>query len=250
MSSWHEAVQFSIDRWKKSRMSRFLRKKQIKPEEVHVHNDIPIDILVKNFKRENNIKKRLYIKLLEGEKQSWIDYYEKNRILILMSNEEHEIYHRDNEYNAALNRWVKRDKDDTNDDAKCNAKTVPRKKETNDDANDDTNDDANGDTNNDAKCNAKTVLRKKETKCNTNDNSNRNAKTVLRKKETNGDTNNDAKCNAKTVLRKKETKCNTKCNTNDNSNRNAKCNTKDTGTKARISEAKKLRKSSKHKNNS
>ena len=95
----------SIEKFKRSRVTRFAKSNNVSNEEVHVHNQIPVWFLVKRFKTQNNIKSRLFKSLTEEQKQLWLNFYEENKHLELMTNEKHKQFHDSNMFNVKNGTW-------------------------------------------------------------------------------------------------------------------------------------------------
>ena len=98
-------VQPCIDAFKRSRVTRFAKSNNVTNEEVHVHNQVPIWFLVKRFKLQNNIKSRLFKSLSEEQKQLWLNFYNENKQIILMTNEKHKAFHESNMFDLKSGTW-------------------------------------------------------------------------------------------------------------------------------------------------
>ena len=100
-----EAVTEIVNKFAKSRVTRFVKSHNLTPEQIHIHNEIPVNVLVKQFKTENSIKCRTYKNLSEDMKQKWLQFYDSHKQLKLMSNEEHNNFHKSNVYDSKTNTW-------------------------------------------------------------------------------------------------------------------------------------------------
>ena len=105
MESWRESIQPCIEKWKKSRLTRYIKKMGINAKDVHVHNNLPLNVLVKEFKHSNGVKNRSFDKLTEENKKTWLEYYDTHKNLIMMTREEHEEFHERNGFNEATKEW-------------------------------------------------------------------------------------------------------------------------------------------------
>lgn len=81
--SYGEAVEDIRQQWAKRRITTFAKKHSIEVNEVEIVDEIPIEDLEKEFKKANNIKKRIYKNLSEGEKKGWITFYNDHMNLSL-----------------------------------------------------------------------------------------------------------------------------------------------------------------------
>lgn len=105
MDDFKNHVNPLIIKFKKSRQTRFANSNHTNIENVHVHNDVPIWYLVKIFKVQNNIKSRLFKSLSEEQKNSWLSFYDQNKKLVLMTNEKHENFHKNNIFDVKTGTW-------------------------------------------------------------------------------------------------------------------------------------------------
>lgn len=101
-----EAVTDIINKFAKSRITRYAKSHNSTPDAVHVHNDIPINILVKQFKAENGIRCRTYKNLSDDMKAKWVQFYDAHKQLKMMTNAEHELFHKSNAYDVKGNMWI------------------------------------------------------------------------------------------------------------------------------------------------
>ena len=95
----------SIEKFRKSRITRFCKSNNVSIDDVHVHNQIPVWFLVKRFKSENGIKSRLFKSLSEEQKNSWLNYYEQNKQLVILTNEKHKSFHDANLFDIKTGTW-------------------------------------------------------------------------------------------------------------------------------------------------
>ena len=98
VEEYRNAVNDIIDKFKRSRITRFTKTKNVSTDDVHVHNDKPIWYLVKIFKKNNNIRTRTYHNLPQNMKDEWIRFYEMNKQLKLMTKAEHTEWHKNNNF--------------------------------------------------------------------------------------------------------------------------------------------------------
>lgn len=81
--SYGEAVEDIRQQWAKRRITAFAKKHSVEVNEVEIVDETPIEDLEKEFKKANNIKKRIYKNLSEGEKKGWITFYNDHMNLSL-----------------------------------------------------------------------------------------------------------------------------------------------------------------------
>ena len=105
MDDFKNHVNPLIVKFKKARQTRFANLNHMNVEDIHVHNDVPIWYLVKLFKTQNNIKSRLFKSLSDEQKANWLAFYDQNKKLVLMSNEKHEIFHKNNIFDIKTGTW-------------------------------------------------------------------------------------------------------------------------------------------------
>lgn len=94
-----------IEKFRRSRATRFAKSNGVPTDEVHVHNQVPIWFLLKRFKSQYSIRSRLFKSLSEEQKQSWLSFYDENKQLILMTNEKHKQFHDANLFDAKSGEW-------------------------------------------------------------------------------------------------------------------------------------------------
>ena len=94
-----------IIKFKRARQTRFANANHVNIEDVHVHNQIPVWYLVKLFKSQNNIKSRLFKSLSEEQKNNWLTFYDQNKKLVLTTNENHELFHKNNIFDTKTETW-------------------------------------------------------------------------------------------------------------------------------------------------
>lgn len=95
----------TIEAFKRSRITRFAKSNGVSSEDVHVHNQVPIWFLLKRFKTQNNIKSRLFKSLTDENKQAWLTFYNENKQLVLMTNENHKQFHDSNLFDVKSGTW-------------------------------------------------------------------------------------------------------------------------------------------------
>ena len=83
MASFSEAAEPIMQQFAKRRISTFAKKHNVGQEDVEIVNEIPIEQLEKEFKRNNNIRTRLYKNLNEEQQQAWKLYYNDHKQLSL-----------------------------------------------------------------------------------------------------------------------------------------------------------------------
>ena len=105
MADFKESVQPIIERYIRNRKTRFCSSHHITAEQLHVHNKIPVWYLVKKYKSEQKIKSRLYKSLTEEQRQSWLNYYDQNKQLELLTNQEHENFHSIYDFDIKTESW-------------------------------------------------------------------------------------------------------------------------------------------------
>lgn len=101
-----EAVADIVNKFAKSRITRYAKSHNVTPDAVHVHNDVPINILVKQFKTENGIRCRTYKNLSDDLKAKWLQFYDAHKQLKMLTNAEHELFHKSNTYDVKGNMWI------------------------------------------------------------------------------------------------------------------------------------------------
>lgn len=105
MDDFKNHVNPIIIKFKKARQTRFANLNHTNVENIHVHNEVPIWYLVKKFKTQNNIKSRLFKSLSEEQKKCWLTFYDQNKKLVLMTNENHENFHKNNIFDIKTGTW-------------------------------------------------------------------------------------------------------------------------------------------------
>lgn len=105
MDDFKNHVNPLIIKFKKARQTRFANVNHMNIEDIHVHNEVPIWYLVKKFKSQNNIKSRLFKSLSEEQKNCWLSFYDQNKKLVLMTNEKHENFHKNNMFDVKSGTW-------------------------------------------------------------------------------------------------------------------------------------------------
>lgn len=105
MSDFREAIQPIIDRFQRMRQTRFAKSNNINVDQIHIHNRIPIWHLVKMFKHEYQLRSKLFKSLSDDMKHKWVEYYDRNKDLIIMTNDEHRRFHDVNVFDQKANKW-------------------------------------------------------------------------------------------------------------------------------------------------
>lgn len=124
MNEYKEYINPIIAKFKKARQTRFAKANNVTIDNIHVHNQIPVWFLVKLFKSQNNIKSRLFKSLSEEQKNNWVMFYNQNKQLMLMTTENHELFHKNNTFDAKNVTW----KVNLNEEVNVN-KNVPQSNE-------------------------------------------------------------------------------------------------------------------------
>ena len=105
MDDYKEFVGSIISKFKKSRQTRFAKTNNVTIDNIHVHNQIPIWYLVKVFKTKYHIKSRLFKSLSDEQKANWLSFYDQNKMLILMTTENHDNFHKNNVFDIKIGTW-------------------------------------------------------------------------------------------------------------------------------------------------
>ena len=80
-----EAVTPILQAYLKPRRARFAAKNKIDPNEIDVINEPSINEVFKEWKRENQIRTRIYKNLTPEQQQSWIKYFDEHKNLTLQT---------------------------------------------------------------------------------------------------------------------------------------------------------------------
>ena len=83
MITFEEATQPIVNQFLKHRITNFVKKHNIDVNDVEVVNEIPIEMLEKDFKKTNKIRTRLYKNMNEEQQQAWLAYYNEHKKLSL-----------------------------------------------------------------------------------------------------------------------------------------------------------------------
>lgn len=83
MTTFADSVQPIMNQYARRRISAFAKRHGVSNDDVEVVNDIPIEQLEKDFKRNNNIKTRLYKNMNEEQQKAWELYYNDHKKLSL-----------------------------------------------------------------------------------------------------------------------------------------------------------------------
>lgn len=105
MTDYKEFVEPIISKFKKMRQTRFAKSNNVTVDNIHVHNQIPIWYLVKLFKTNYHIKSRLFKSLSDEQKTNWLSFYDQNKILVLMTTESHDNFHKNNIFDIKTGTW-------------------------------------------------------------------------------------------------------------------------------------------------
>ena len=76
-----------LNEYLRKRKTRYANSHNVSIESVKVVNTISISDLFSKWKKENNIKTKLFKNLSEEQKNMWIQYFDTNKTLMLISNE-------------------------------------------------------------------------------------------------------------------------------------------------------------------
>lgn len=101
-----ESVVTIIDKFKRSRQTRFANSNKCDVNSIHVHNDKPIPYLVKQFKDSNSIKSRVYKSLTPDQQSAWLSYYDSNKQLRIMTDEQHRQFHDTHKFDVKTGMFV------------------------------------------------------------------------------------------------------------------------------------------------
>lgn len=105
MDGYKESVEPIISKFKKLRQTRFAKSNNVTIDNIHVHNQIPVWYLVKLFKTKYHIKSRLFKSLSDEQKANWLSFYDQNKILVLMTTENHDNFHKNNAFDVKIGTW-------------------------------------------------------------------------------------------------------------------------------------------------
>lgn len=87
------------------RQTKFAKSHNCATSDIHAHNNKPISYLVKKFKSENSIKSHLFKSLSPEQQAAWVAFYDANKDLVIMTNGEHEEFHRTHAFNNTTCSW-------------------------------------------------------------------------------------------------------------------------------------------------
>lgn len=92
----------------RNRITKYAKSHGCNNTNVHVHNQLPVSIIVNDFRTINKIKVKKFDKLSKEQQSDWITYYNNNKILQLMTNEEHDEFHKNNEFDIKTRQWYEK----------------------------------------------------------------------------------------------------------------------------------------------
>lgn len=78
-----DAVLPILQTYLKPRRTRFATKNKVNPGSIDVVNEPPISELFKTWKRENQIRTRIYKNLTLEQQQAWVAYFDEHKSLTL-----------------------------------------------------------------------------------------------------------------------------------------------------------------------
>lgn len=94
-----DAVLPILQTYLKPRRTRFATKNKVSPGSIDVVNEPPISELFKTWKRENQIRTRIYKNLTLEQQQAWVAYFDEHKSLTLQVHVEDEPQGQVNEVN-------------------------------------------------------------------------------------------------------------------------------------------------------
>lgn len=100
------AVEHIIEKFRKPRQTKFANSRKCTISDVHIHNHKPIWFLVKKFKEQNSIKTRVFKSLTPEQQTIWITFYDQNKDLKIMTNEQHTQFHNSYTFNIKTETWI------------------------------------------------------------------------------------------------------------------------------------------------
>ena len=105
-NDFRESIANVIDKFKRSRQTRFANSNKCDVNSIHVHNDKPIPYLVKQFKDANSIKSRVYKSLTPDQQSAWLSYYDSNKQLRIMTDEQHRQFHDTHKFDVKSGTFI------------------------------------------------------------------------------------------------------------------------------------------------
>lgn len=105
ITGFREAVNDIVQAFSKNRITRYAHSHNCNKEDLHVHNQIPLNILVKEFRSSNNIRIKKYENLSPEQKDAWVKFYNTNKILMFMTNDEHKTFHETMNFDDKTKQW-------------------------------------------------------------------------------------------------------------------------------------------------
>ena len=103
---FRQSVAHIIEAFIKRRQTKFANTHHCTVADVHVHNAKPIWFLVKKFKEQNGIKSRVFKSLTAEQQTEWVKFYDANKDLKVMTNDEHKQFHDGHTFNVKTESWV------------------------------------------------------------------------------------------------------------------------------------------------
>ena len=100
------AVEQIIEKFRKPRQTKFANSRNCTISDVHIHNHKPIWFLVKKFKEQNSIKTRVFKSLTPEQQTTWVTFYDQNKDLKIMTNEQHTQFHNTYTFNIKTETWT------------------------------------------------------------------------------------------------------------------------------------------------
>lgn len=105
-TDFRESVTSIIDKFKRARQTRFANSNHCDITSIHVHNDKPIAYLVKQFKDSNSIKSRVYKSLTPDQQSAWLSYYDSNKQLRMMTEDQHRQFHDTHKFDVKSGTFI------------------------------------------------------------------------------------------------------------------------------------------------
>lgn len=100
------AIEPILEKFRKHRQTKFANSHNCSVTDVHIHNQNPVSFLVKKFKEQNGIKSRVFKSLTPEQQSLWISFYDSNKDLKIMTNEQHTQFHNTHSFNAKTGTWT------------------------------------------------------------------------------------------------------------------------------------------------
>ena len=83
MTTFEEAIEPVKQQFMRRRVAAFARKHEVENNDVEVVDNTDVSFMEKEFKRNNNIKTRLYKNMTEEQQKAWVIYYNDHKDLSL-----------------------------------------------------------------------------------------------------------------------------------------------------------------------